>query len=73
MTIFLGSSDFLPRFKLYVSHLAEWRQQFPNLQSVDLRYDGQIIVNPDSTRVTQAVNAAAPAAPHPGRKQNRSE
>lgn len=68
VTIFLGSSDFLPRFKLYVSHLAEWRQQFPNLQSVDLRYDGQIIVNPDSTRVTQAVNTAAPAAPHPGRK-----
>lgn len=68
VTIFLGSSDFLPRFKLYVGHLAEWRQQFPNLQSVDLRYDGQIIVNPDSTRVTQAVNTAAPAAPHPGRK-----
>jgi cell division protein FtsQ len=68
VTIFLGASDFLPRFKLYVSHLADWRQQFPNLQSVDLRYDGQIIVNPDATRVAQAANTAAPAAPHPGRK-----
>lgn len=68
VTIFLGASDFLPRFKLYVGHLAEWRQQFPNLQSVDLRYDGQIIVNPDSTRVAQTVSTAAPPASRPGRK-----
>jgi cell division protein FtsQ len=60
--IFLGSSDFLARFKLYVGHVAEWRQQFQNLQSVDLRYEGQIVVNPDATRVAQA--AAAP----PGKK-----
>jgi hypothetical protein len=46
--------------------VAEWRQQFPNLQSVDLRYDGQIIVNPEATRVAQASNAAA--VPQPGKK-----
>jgi len=27
--------------------LREWRQQFQRLESVDLRYDRQIIVNPD--------------------------
>jgi hypothetical protein len=27
--------------------LREWRQQFQKLESVDLRYDRQIIVNPD--------------------------
>jgi cell division protein FtsQ len=64
--IFLGSSDFLARFKLYAGHVAEWRQQFPNLQSVDLRYDGQIIVNPEATRVAQASNAAA--VPQAGKK-----
>ena len=41
--------DFLPRYKLYVSHIAEWRQQFQNVQSVDLRYEGQVVVNPDKT------------------------
>lgn len=46
--IHLGSSDFLARYKLYVTHIAEWRQQFQNLQSVDLRYEGQIVVNPDA-------------------------
>jgi len=30
-----------------VSHVREWRQQFDKLESVDLRYDRQIIVNPD--------------------------
>jgi cell division protein FtsQ len=48
MVVHLGAQDFLPRYKLYVSHIAEWRQQFQNVQSVDLRYEGQVIVNPDS-------------------------
>src|SRR5215472_16435148 len=47
LVVHLGASDFLPRYKLYVGHIAEWRQQFPNLQSVDLRYEGQVVVNPD--------------------------
>jgi cell division protein FtsQ len=45
--IHLGSSNYLDRFKIYVAHLREWRQQFDKLESVDLRYDRQIIVNPD--------------------------
>ena len=47
LLIHLGGNNFLDRYKLYVGHIAEWRQQFQNLQSVDLRYEGQIIVNPD--------------------------
>jgi cell division protein FtsQ len=45
--VHLGSSNYLDRYKVYVSHVREWRQQFDKLESVDLRYDGQIIVNPD--------------------------
>jgi len=45
--VHLGSSNYLDRFKIYVAHLREWRQQFAKLESVDLRYDRQIIVNPD--------------------------
>ena len=48
MVVHLGASDFLPRYKLYVGHIAEWRQQFPNLQSVDLKFEGQVVVNPDN-------------------------
>jgi cell division protein FtsQ len=43
----LGSSDFLKRYKTYVSHVRDWRQQFQKLESVNLRYDNQVIVNPD--------------------------
>jgi cell division protein FtsQ len=45
--VHLGSSSYLERYKVYVSHVREWRQQFDKLESVDLRYDRQIIVNPD--------------------------
>ena len=46
--VHLGSSDFLRRYKIYLAHVQEWRQQFQKLESVDLRYERQIIVNPDS-------------------------
>jgi cell division protein FtsQ len=45
--VHLGASDYLRRYKIYVSHAREWRQQFDKLESVDLRYENQIIVNPD--------------------------
>ncbi len=57
----LGSSDYLKRYKIYVSHVQEWRQQFQKLESVNLRYDNQVIVNPDMEgRPKQA--ALAPSA-----------
>jgi cell division protein FtsQ len=46
----LGSSDYLKRYKIYVGHVREWRQQFQKLESVNLRYDNQVIVNPDIER-----------------------
>jgi cell division protein FtsQ len=48
--IHLGSSDFLDRYKLFAAHIGEWRQQFQKVQSVDLRYEGQIVVNPDGEK-----------------------
>lgn len=45
--VHLGSSNFLNRFKIFKGHVQEWRQQFAHLDSVDLRYDHQIVVNPD--------------------------
>ena len=45
--VHLGSTNFLDRYKIYVGHVREWRKQFDKLESVDLRYERQIIVNPD--------------------------
>jgi len=58
--VHLGSSDFLRRYKIYVSHAQGWRQQFQKLESVDLRYDNQIIVNPDMERTAKTA-ALSPA------------
>ncbi len=45
--VHLGNGNYLQRYKIYVTHVEAWRQQFEKLDSVDLRFDGQIIVNPD--------------------------
>jgi hypothetical protein len=53
--VHLGSSDYLRRYKIYVTHAQGWRQQFQKLESVDLRYDNQIIVNPEIQRTAKQV------------------
>src|SRR5580658_4895292 len=59
--VHLGSSDYLRRYKIYVSHAQGWRQQFQKLESVDLRYDNQIIVNPEMQRTAKPAPALSPA------------
>lgn len=59
VAIHLGSSNFLERYRTYVAHIREWHQQFEKIESVDLRYDHQIIVNPD---VSHVVPVPVPAA-----------
>jgi cell division protein FtsQ len=69
--IHLGSSNFLERYKTYEAHAQEWRQQFDQLESVDLRYERQIIVNPDipgTTRQSVLSPAATKAAMSAGVK-----
>jgi len=63
--VHLGSTDYLSRYRIYVTHIQGWRQQFQKLESVDLRYDKQIIVNPDMEgmpKVAPLTPAAAKAA-----------
>jgi cell division protein FtsQ len=59
--VHLGSGNYLQRYRTYVTHIQQWRQQFEKLESVDLRYDGQIIVNPDLDGVARQP-ALTPAA-----------
>ena len=69
--VHLGSSDYLKRYKIYISHVQEWRQQFQKLESVNLRYDNQVIVNPDmeaAPKQAQLTLAAAKAAAAAGVK-----
>jgi cell division protein FtsQ len=42
--IHLGDTDFQRRYRFYIEHINTWRQQY-QVRSVDLRYEGQVIVN----------------------------
>ena len=37
-----GEDQFLHRLQVYKSHIAEWRQRYPKLIGVDLRYNGEV-------------------------------
>jgi cell division protein FtsQ len=81
--VHLGNSNFLERFQVYVSHVQEWRTQFHPLRSVDLRYQHQVIVNPDEISASgpqaagnpagsaaAAVSKSKPAAHHKAKSRN---
>jgi cell division protein FtsQ len=53
----LGNESFLPRFMVFLSNVQKWEQERGKLESVDLRYGREVILNPDM-RV-----APPPAAP----------
>jgi cell division protein FtsQ len=60
--VHLGSANYLDRYKIYITHVQQWRQQFDKLESVDLRYDRQIIVNPDLAGTAKQPPISASAA-----------
>jgi cell division protein FtsQ len=39
-----GEDHFLERFQRYKAHISEWRQQYPKLAEVDLRYNQQVVL-----------------------------
>jgi len=56
-----GDDRFLDRYQRYKAHIAEWRQQYPKLAAVDLRYDSQVVL--EMTPGTNAVAAAIGDSP----------
>ena len=43
--VHFGDSDFLARYRSFQQHLPEWRQQYPHLASVDMRYENQVVLD----------------------------
>ncbi|HEV2135553.1 MAG TPA: FtsQ-type POTRA domain-containing protein [Terracidiphilus sp.] len=60
-----GEDDFLERYERYRDHIAEWRQQYPRLAAVDLRYDRQVVLQMASG--AQAATASGAAAAGDGK------
>jgi len=56
-----GEDHFLERYQRYKAHIAEWRQQYPKLAAVDLRYEQQVVLQmtPGTSAVAASVGDAA--------------
>ena len=61
----LGDDRFFERYQRYKAHIAEWRQQYPHLASVDLRYDNQVVLQMASGKETSETAGGDPATGSP--------
>jgi len=64
-----GQDHFLERYQRYKAHIAEWRQQYPNLAAVDLRYEQQVVLQMASGK---QASQPAPGADGPQAASNVS-
>ncbi len=74
--VHLGEEKFLERFERYQANIAQWRQQYPHLRSVDLRfdhYDDRVILQmasgaetPEEAAGGETANGTAPGVHAPG-------
>lgn len=75
-----GEDHFLERFQRYKAHIAEWRQQYPKLAEVDLRYDQQVVLqmtggaNANPANVSKLQEPPTELAkPSPARAETKAE
>ncbi len=59
----LGKEEFLARYLLYASQIAQWQQKFAGVRSVDLRFEGQVVINADPQTPPADVSGAHAASP----------
>ncbi len=53
-----GEDQFLSRFEVYKGHVGEWRNRYPNLVGVDLRYSGEVPLEMAKGSARASVTAA---------------
>jgi cell division protein FtsQ len=56
--VHFGNKDFDTKFRVLVDNIAQWRATAGRVDSVDLRFSKQVVVNPESRAV--AVKAPVP-------------
>jgi cell division protein FtsQ len=67
LLVHFGQDHYLERYHRYQEHLAEWKQQYPHLASVDLRYDQQAVLQmqPGTSADPAATASPSESAPAP--------
>ena len=49
-----GEDQFMHRLQIYKAHISEWRQRYPRLKGVDLRYNGEVPLEMETDSATAA-------------------
>jgi cell division protein FtsQ len=52
VTIHFGSSEFSGKYKMLVDNFSQWQANAGRVQSIDLQYSRQVVVNPDASAGT---------------------
>jgi cell division protein FtsQ len=47
--VHFGAADFQSKFQAFVDNIAQWRLSAGRIESIDLRFERQVVVNPEST------------------------
>jgi cell division protein FtsQ len=71
LLVHFGDSDFQSKYRTLLENIAAYRAKAGRLESLDMRFNGEVVANPDtsanSKQVAQQI-ASKPASPHAARK-----
>jgi cell division protein FtsQ len=57
VTIHFGSGEFTGKYKMLVDNFSQWQANAGRVQSIDLQYSRQVVVNPDTSSGTATARA----------------
>lgn len=58
VVVHFGDSDFAHRFREFLNDFSDWQAKAGNVEAVDLRYQGEALVTPETTVLSPARNPA---------------
>jgi cell division protein FtsQ len=67
VVVHFGDSDFASKYQTLIEDIGQWRATTGRVESIDLRFGGEAVVNPDATAEPKLVaqqHAAKPAKAH---------
>jgi hypothetical protein len=54
LTIHFGTGDFTGKYRMVVENFAQWQASNGRVQSIDLQYAKQVVLNPESSSASGA-------------------
>ena len=70
--VHFGDSDFGSRYRLLAENIDQWRASAGSVDSVDLRFARQVVVNPESKTIAANLRPSAPASVPPRPRRHAS-